>query len=118
VRKTKELILMDTHYSASAETTGTLIPVFRDVTLRDVRFVDGGKVTLDGYDATRRLGITFDGVVFDAPDKVKLQASHADVVLGPGAMNLPIAGEDVQVTGTPGTRAPASCEGRFVAPLH
>jgi polygalacturonase len=117
VRKTKEIILMDTHYSASPETTGTLIPVFRDVVLRNVRFIDGGKVTLDGYDADRTLGITFDNVFFDDPAAVKLVARHTDVTVGPGAMNLAISGEGVRVTGTPGKGAPNACEGRFLPAL-
>jgi polygalacturonase len=114
VRKTKEIVLMDTHYSASAETTGTLIPWFRDVVLRDVRVVDGGTVTLDGYDAERRLGITFDNVFFDAPQAITLAARHADVTLGPGATNLPIAGEDVHVTGAVAKGTPIACDARFV----
>jgi polygalacturonase len=114
VRKTKEVVLMDTHYSASPETTGRLVPWFRDVVLRDVRVLDGGKVTLDGYDAERRLGIAFDNVLFDDPKAIELAARHVDVVLGPGAMTLPIAGEDMHVTGTAGPARPIDCTGRFV----
>ncbi len=114
IRRTKNPIVMETSYTASPETTGTLIPVYRDVRLRDVRVVDAGRVTLEGYDATHRLGIGFDGVTFDMPSKMKLAATNADVTVGPGAMTLPMAGEGVSVTGTAGTRAAPSCEGRFV----
>ena len=47
--KTKNVIEMDTHYTASPETTGKLIPEFRDIRLKDVRVLDGGK------DHSRRL---------------------------------------------------------------
>jgi polygalacturonase len=114
IRRTKNPIVMETSYTASPETTGALFPVYRDVVLRDVRVVDGGRVTLEGYDATRRLGITLDGVTFDTPAKIKLAATHADVTVGPGPLSLLIAGEDVKVTGAAGTRAAPSCEGRFV----
>jgi polygalacturonase len=114
VRRTKNPIVMETSYTASPETTGTLIPVYRDVVLRDVRVADGGRLTLEGYDAERRLGITLDGVTFDAPAKVKLAATHADVVVGPGPTNLPITGDDVHVQGTPGARPAPSCDGRFL----
>jgi polygalacturonase len=116
VRKTKEPIFMDTHYSASPQTTGDLVPVFRDVVLRNVRVLDAARVTLDGYDAERRLGITLDGVTFDDLAKLKLRASHADVTVGPRGTNLPVAGDDVRVTGTPVTKdaaAPTTCDGRF-----
>ncbi|MBV9878985.1 MAG: hypothetical protein JO180_00740 [Gemmatirosa sp.] len=115
IRKTKEPILMDTHYTASPETTGTLVPVFRDVALRGVHVQDGGRITLDGYDATRRLGMTFDGVTVDDVAKVKWQASHADVTLGAGGTNLLVAGDDVRVQGTPTPppNGPDACAAKF-----
>ena len=56
---------MDTHYTASAQTTGNLIPEFRDIRLKGVRVLDGGNVILDGYDVARPLRMaTFpDGAV-------------------------------------------------------
>jgi polygalacturonase len=117
IRTTKEPIFMDTHYTASPETTGKLIPVFRDVVLRNVRVQDAGRVTLDGYDAAHRLGITLDGVTFDDPARITVQASHADVTLGAGGTNLTIAGEDVHVQGAPVRKAGAppanACAGKF-----
>ncbi len=112
IRKTKEPIYMDTHYSASPVTTGELIPVFRDVVLRNVRVLDAGRVTLDGYDATHRLGIAFDGVTFDDPSNVKLKASFADVTIGARGTNLAIAGDDVKVNAPVRKDAPAvkACE--------
>jgi polygalacturonase len=114
IRRTKNPIVMETSYTASPETTGTLIPQYRDVVLRDVRVVDGGRVTLEGYDAARPLGITLDGVTVDTPDKLRLRATNAEVTVGPGPMNLPVAGDGVRVQGTPGTRAAPSCAGRFL----
>jgi len=115
IRKTKEPIMMDTHYSASPVTTGSLVPQFRGITLRNVRVQGAGRVLLDGYDAERRLGLTFDGVSFDDPSRIKVQASHADVTLGAGGTNLSIAGEDVHVQGTPAAvAAPNSCAGKFL----
>jgi polygalacturonase len=114
IRNTKDPIEMDTHYSASAKTTGNLIPEFRDIRLKDLRVSGGGKVILDGYDARRRLAMTFDNVVFDDPSAIKLSASHLALTRGPGPMNLPIAGEDVQVTGNPAEAPVNSCTGKFV----
>ena len=118
IRGVKNPIYMDTHYSASEKTAGTLVPVFREILLRAVGIQGGKKVVLDGYDAARRLGITFDGVTFDSVAKVKVVASHVDALVGPGPVNLEIAGNDVhrEYSGTmTGARlAQPSCDGRFV----
>jgi polygalacturonase len=73
--------------------------VFRDVTLRDVRVLGGGRVTLDGHDAERPLGITLDGVTADDPARISVSAQHAEVTVGPRGTNLAIAGDDVHVRG-------------------
>ena len=114
IRNTKYVIEMDTHYTASAKTTGDLIPEFRDIRLQDVRVQGTGKVILDGYDETRRLAMRFDNVVFDDPAKITVTASHARIVRGSGGTNLPIAGVDVVVSGTPSEAPANSCVGKFV----
>ncbi|HEY2164412.1 MAG TPA: glycosyl hydrolase family 28 protein, partial [Gemmatimonadaceae bacterium] len=114
IRRTKEPILMDTHYTASPETTGKLIPEYRDIRLADVRVLDGGKVTLDGYDASRRLDIAFNNVVFDDPKAIVLLAQHVSLTQGPGPSNLSLTGEDVKVTGASSDAPPNACTGKFV----
>ena len=79
IRNTKNVIEMDTHYTASPRTTGTLIPQFRNVRLVDVRVLDGGRVILDGYDAARPLRMVWENVVFDSPERIKIDSSHADI---------------------------------------
>jgi polygalacturonase len=114
IRNTKDPIEMDTHYSASPRTTGNLIPEFRDIRLKDIRVSGGGKVILDGYNARRRLAMTFDNVVFDDPAEIRLSASYLTLSRGPGPMNLPITGEDVQLTGNIAEAPANSCAGKFV----
>jgi polygalacturonase len=117
IRDTKNPIEMDTHYTASEKTEGDLVPEFRDIVLRDVRVEGKGKVILDGYDAARPLRITFDGVTFDDPAKLKVEAAHVALERGPGGTNLALGGETVQVTG-PATAAPGrSCAERFAVPM-
>ena len=116
IRNTKNPVYMDTHYAFLKDTRG-LFPDFREVTLRQVRIEGKGKLVLDGYSADRRLGITFDGVTLDDPAAIRIRASHADVTLGPGAVNFLPAGDDVHVTGTAAAAdaAPANaCQARFV----
>jgi polygalacturonase len=94
IRDTKNPIFMDTNYSFTG-TARDLIPDFKDITLRNIRIEGGGKNTLVGFDATHRLGMLFDNVVFDNPDKIKTEEKNADI----------------QRTGK-GTKN--SCEGKFV----
>jgi polygalacturonase len=114
IRDTKNPIEMDTHYTASAKTTGDMIPEFRDIRLKDVRVIGGGKVILDGYDASRPLAMTWDNVSFDDPSKIKVSASFARITRGPGPTNLAITGENVQVTGATSEAPANSCAGKFV----
>nr|MDP9115521.1 glycoside hydrolase [Acidobacteriota bacterium] len=104
----------DTNYLAHASKTTGRIPVFRDITIRNVRVEGAGKVTLEALDDAHRLGIQFDNVVFDSPDKIKISAKHADVKAGPGAFNLNVTGDGVKVEGKPGAAAANACSGRFV----
>lgn len=114
IRDTANPIVMETSYSAHASTANNRPPVFRDIIVRNVRVEGGGKVTLEGLDATHRLGIQFDNVVFDDPAQVKLSAKHADVKLGPGAFNLQLAGDDVTASGAAGKSLKNACTGKFV----
>ena len=114
IRRTKYPIYMDTHYSASAQTAGSLVPVFRDIRFKDVRLLDGGKIMLDGYDSARRLELAFDDVTADRPNALAIAAAHTDIRVGPGPTNLPISGPDVRIVGTPGESPPNGCTGKFV----
>jgi polygalacturonase len=92
IRATKNPILMDTHYSA-APAEGNKIPVFRDIELRDVWISGAGRVTLDGFDATHRLGLLFHGVTLDSA--IEMKEHDADVVREAGSPNHSCAGRFV-----------------------
>jgi len=83
IRNTKHPILMDSNYTASVGKDRNKIPHFTDIRLKNVRVLDGGKVTLDGYDEHNRLGIQFDNVVFDRPDSIKMTSAHTDLTKSP-----------------------------------
>ena len=114
IRNTKNVIEMDTHYSASPQTTGTLIPDFRDIRLKGVRVVDGGQVILEGYDAARPLRMSWDDVVFDHPESIKLRAANAAIAKGPGPSNLPLTGDERAATGSTSDAPRLDCERKFV----
>jgi polygalacturonase len=113
IRNTKNPIYMDSNYSYYGKDRDKL-PAFNDITLRNVRIAGAGKITLDGYDASHRLGIGFENVVLDDPTKVKVAAVHAEVTMGPGPVNFVPAGEDVTIKGHPGNAREISCTSKFV----
>jgi polygalacturonase len=114
IRNSKNVIEMDAFYTASPQTTGTLIPEFRDIRLKGVRVLDAGNVILQGYDAARPLRMSWDDVVFDQASKIRVTAKNAVIAQGPGPSNLPIAGDNVQVTGTTTSAPQLDCERKFV----
>ena len=114
IRDTANPVFMDTNYQAHVSKESNRVPVFRDITIRNVRVEGAGKVTLEGLDAAHRLGIQFDGVVFDEPGKIKVSAAHAEAKTGPGPFTLKVSGDDVQLSGTPGPQAKNACTGKFV----
>lgn len=113
IRNTKNPIFMDTNYSYRGTAVNKL-PVFQDIVLRNVRVEGPGKITLDGFDASHRLGMTFDNVYFDEPQMQKIEAKHADLAIGPGAMNLQVTGEDIHLTGKTERTQSNACQGKFV----
>ena len=113
IKDTTNPIYMDSNYSFRGEATNKL-PEFRDITLRNVRIIGPGRITLDGFDAAHRLGMLFDNLVLDDPKAVKIVADHGEFTIGPGPVNLLPSGEDVQITGVAGKGAPNACDGKFV----
>jgi len=113
IRNTKNPILMDSNYSFYGKERGQL-PTFTGILLRNVRVLGPGLITLDGFDSTHRLGVTFDGVLLGAPEKTRVAADFADVTLGPGPVNFFPTGKDVRVAGKATAGSPAACEDMFV----
>jgi polygalacturonase len=115
IRDSKNPIFFDTSYTFPGKAAG-LVPVYRDIALRDVRISGGGKVQFNGFDEAHRIGVTLDGVVaLDAPDRYKAAAIHSDLTLGPGPMNLVFTGDDSTVTGKAGGGKLEGCAAKFVA---
>ena len=113
IRNTKYPVLMDTNYSFFGAARDKL-PEFRDIVVRNTRVEGGGRVSLNGFDADHRLGITFDNVIFDDPKSIRTAAKEATVKLGPGPFNLGISGPGVVLSGSPGRDGkPRSCADAF-----
>jgi polygalacturonase len=115
IRNTKNPIYMDTHYTASVSAQQGRIPIFQDITLRNMRIAGEGRLMLDGFDAEHKLKMTFDNVILDAPSSIKTVASHATLMLGPGPVNFRLEGEDVSLSrNSSEADSPNSCAGKFV----
>jgi len=113
IRDTKNPIYMDTNYSASVGKERNKLPTFQNITLHNVHILDGGKITLDGYDPAHRLQMNFDDVTIGGTPKIS--AVHADFVLGPGPVNFQASGDDVHVTGKPRKKSKGNaCASKFV----
>ena len=115
-------ILLSPHYSKA---TGGMIPEYKGIRLENVRALrtpgtkaDLPVVMLKGYDAEHMLDLSLDNVVVEGLQPNFVKAEFADVKLGPGPVNVPIAGPHVTVSDvTPGVAAaPNPCTGKFVPP--
>lgn len=112
IRNVRNPILFTPHYT---NFPGDFLPLYRDITLRNVQILTPGQVTLEGLDATRKLGVTLDNVFAEGLLPGAIHASHADITVGPKLGNLIPTGEDVSVTEQPASAAgtPVACEARF-----
>jgi polygalacturonase len=112
IRNVRNPILLTPHYTTFP---GDLLPLYRDITLRNVHVLTPGTVTLDGLDASHQLGVTLDNVFADGLPASAIHASNAAIALGPRLGNLIPTGEDLTVTQQPGSTAgtPLACDARF-----
>jgi polygalacturonase len=107
MRNVRDPLVFDPYYSAA---TGTEIPDFHDIALHNVHILGAGANTLTGYDATHKLGISLDNVIFDSVGTAMFTTSDANVTLGPGPVNFKLTGTDVTVTdNTSNTATPRDC---------
>jgi polygalacturonase len=111
IRNTKNPIYMDSDYEHKGK-DGPHVPHFTGIELHNVWMEGGGKLTLNGFDDTHRLGMTFDNV--QADPSVKIAAEHAERTFGPGPVNLKVSGPDVTVKGAPGRASSNACSAKFV----
>ena len=114
IRNAKSPILFDAAFSFPGKANTTL-PVYRDIGLRNVRISGGGKIQLNGFDATHRIAVTFDGVLLlDSPDHYRAQTIHADVTFGPGPVNVVFTGDDSTANGKEVRGSLPGCSEKFV----
>jgi polygalacturonase len=119
VRDSPNPITFDTGYTAAGTVEGNSPPTMRDITLRNVRVSGGGKISFNGYAKEYRVGVTLDNVLLTDSAAYTYSIHHADLVFGPGPVNLkPVGGVDSTLEGKPGSGKPESCADKFVPFPH
>jgi len=111
IRGAKNPILLTPMYTTFA---GDKLPVYRNITLDNVHILTPGAYTFMGLDPEHVLQVTLNNVFADGLNQSTIQASNAEIAIGPEKGNLEPTGENVTLTAPkaqPGT--PASCKDSF-----
>jgi polygalacturonase len=115
VRDLSNPIIVTPRYTSA---TGTLIPEYTGITIRDFHSLSSSvtpSVTLDGYDSAHLLGITLDNVAVDGISSSSVASEYANVTLGPGSVTFNPTGTDVTVTSDlSGTTTVNPCTNKWV----
>jgi hypothetical protein len=98
------------HEVDAAESNKT--PTFTDIRFNNVLIQGGGRISLDGLDASHHLGISFHNVVGDQPAAIRAVANRADIQLD--GSNISVSGDDVKVSSAPSRGTPNACAEKFV----
>ena len=121
VRDSPNPITLDTGYSAAGTLKGDKPPTMEDILLTNVRISGGGKFSFNGYDEKHRVSATLHNVLITDSADYKYSLHHADLLLGPGSVNLKFSGDgkssiaDSTIKGTPSKGLAESCAEKFVA---
>lgn len=113
IRNTRNPLLFTPAY---ANVSGDQIPVYRDITLKDIHIESAGTYTLQGFDQQHELELHFDNVFADDQQASHMLNKHARITLGPRRGNLVPIGEDVVTQTLPGSKpgTPLACGDRYV----
>lgn len=114
IRDSKVPITFDSVYSFPGK-AAIQLPVYADITLRNIRIAGGGRLQFNGFDSSHRIEVTLDGVIaVDSPTRYHAGANHTDLTFGPGPVNFIFTGDDSNVTGTAVDGKLPGCAARFV----
>lgn len=112
MRNVRNPILITPHYTTLP---GGLPPIYRGITLSDVRILTPGVYTFEGLDAGHKLELRLDNVFASDMDRSRIHAGNAEITIGPRRGNLEPEGPGVSSTIQPGAAAgqPIDCQSRF-----
>jgi polygalacturonase len=114
IRNAKNPVLFDTAFSFPGKGIHQ-VPVYRDITLRNVRISGGGRIQFNGFDDTHRVAVTLDGVyLLDGADRYRTRTIHADLTFGAAPVNLVLIGDDSTAINKPARGSLPGCTAKFV----
>ena len=117
IRNATNPIVITPHYT---DFSGDRLPIYQQITLRNVEVLTPGNYIFSGLDAQYPLGLTLDNVSALGLDQSRIQALDAAITIGPQRGNLLPQGQDVSITAAPGAVAsngsaePLSCSAALV----
>ena len=96
--------------------SGDLLPIYRNISLKDIHILTAGTYTFLGLDAQHKLGLTLDNVFADDQQHSTMLSKDAEFTIGSRRGNLEPAGDGVSITQTPGSQPGTQlpCNARFV----
>ncbi len=95
---------------------GDKLPVFSEISLRNVHVLTPGAFTFYGLDAEHKLGISMENVTVDDLQRSEVLAKNAEIAIRGRRGNLIPSGDGVVVTDSDGPeQGPPVCENSFVA---
>lgn len=113
IRNVMNPLVFTPHYTTFK---GDRLPIYRDITLENVRVLTPGAFTFLGLDAEHKLGLKLDNVFADDQQHSLFYDKDAEITIGPGRGNLSPAGDDVVIAQAPDAAdgKPFDCSARFV----
>jgi polygalacturonase len=112
IRDVKNPLFFTPSYTTAS---GDLLPVYREIVLSDVRIESAGRYTLNGLDAEHKLGLQFDNLYADDLANAKIDASNAEITLGPRKGNFAPSGQSITAAEISGAKSGSaiSCSNRY-----
>jgi polygalacturonase len=105
-------LVFDSYYSSA---TGTAIPWFKDIMIKNVHNLGAGRLVFRGWDAAHTQALALDNVVFDGVPS-SINASNTTLSFGPGPVNISPTGTNNVIVNSEitNTEAPRDCTNAWV----
>lgn len=118
MQNVRAAIVLDPFYTAGA--TGSLVPLYEDITLQNIHATTEGTVQISGHDASHATTITLNNVQIDGVKASDVTGQYVDYTLGPDPVNFAamLKGTGVTVANHISTANPAyACAAADFSPI-
>lgn len=115
MRDVKNPITISPFYTRAS---GSLVPVYQDILLQNVRSVSPGKVEMVGIDSHHPLDVSLDGVAVPQLHAGDVRIAHAHFSVGPRPVTFMLHGDDLTITRSDEPKKPwadSGCKDAFVS---